>query len=265
MKISHKNRYEKLRSLIMCYPCNFKVSGNVQINYPLMYEQYNKFINLMSSEGVIIQFLDPIYGANQVFTRDIGFVIEDRMFIAKMSTQDRIEETKALEKYIKDHHSKIYNMKNNIEGGDVIIHDCYIFIGLSKRTNIEAVYELQNYINEQNMGYKVIPINFNKEKMLHLDCVFNILDKDDCIISNYVYDKEEIEKIMKNCYYIDDKTTEELGTNIISLGDKKIVTSNKTVFNMLKYSGFKVFYLDYSEILKAGGGFACSILPIYTE
>lgn len=41
MKISHKNRYEKLRTLIMCYPCNFKVSGDVKISYPLMYEQYN--------------------------------------------------------------------------------------------------------------------------------------------------------------------------------------------------------------------------------
>lgn len=64
-------------------------------------------IIIMSSDGVIIQFLDPIYGANQVFTRDIGFVIEDRIFIAKMSKQDRVEETKALEKYIKDHYSKI--------------------------------------------------------------------------------------------------------------------------------------------------------------
>lgn len=265
MKISHRNRYENLRTLIMCYPCNFKVNGNVNIDYPLMYEQYNEFINLMSREGIKIQFLEPIYGANQVFTRDVGFVIDDTMFISKMSNKDRKEEIKALEKYIKKHHSKVYNMNNVIEGGDVIIHDYYIFIGLSKRTTKEAISELKEYIDEYNMKYEIIPINFDKEKMLHLDCVFNILSKDECLISDYVYDKEKIKKRIKNCYPIDKKTTEELGANIIALGNRKIVTSNKTVFNILNKVNFNVFYVEYSEILKAGGGFTCSTLPIYTE
>lgn len=260
MKISHKNRYEKLGTLIMCYPSNFKVSGEVEVNYNLVYEQYNNF---MISEGVNVQFLDPIYGSNQVFTRDVGFVIDDVMFIAKMSNEERENEPRALKKYIKKHHSKIYEMKNNIEGGDVIIHDNYIFIGLSKRTNMEAVNELKGYIEENNMNYEIITIKFNKEKMLHLDCVFNILDKDECIISEYLYDKEKIEKIISKRIYIDKETSEELGTNIVCLGERKIITSNKKVFKLLKENDFNVFYMDYSEILKGGGGFTCSTLPIY--
>ncbi len=66
-----------------------------------MYEQYNNFINLISGEGVKVQLLEPIYGENQVFTRDVGFVIGDILFISSMSNKERIEETKALEKYIK--------------------------------------------------------------------------------------------------------------------------------------------------------------------
>ena len=93
---------ENLKTVIVCYPCNFKVKGKVQINYPLMYEQYNNFINLISGEGVKVQLLEPIYGENQVFTRDVGFVIGDRLFISNMSNKERIEETKALEKYIKN-------------------------------------------------------------------------------------------------------------------------------------------------------------------
>lgn len=265
MEISNNKGYGKLKTAIMCYPCNFKVNGNVQINYHLMYEQYNEFINLISREGVKVQFLEPIYGENQVFTRDVGFVIGDRLFISKISNKERIQETKALEKYIKNYNLKVCKMKNNIEGGDVIVYENYIFIGLSKRTTLEAIKELKEYINEYNMGYEIVEINFNKEKMLHLDCVFNILGKDQCIISNYLYDKEKIKKRIKTCYNIDQNTSEELGTNILSLGEMRIVTSNKTVFNILKNADFKVFYLDYSEILKAGGGFTCSTLYFYIE
>ena len=54
------------------------------------------------------------------------------------------------------------------------MYENYIFVGLSKGTSLEAIKELKEYINEYNMGYEIIEINFNKEKMLHLDCVFNI-------------------------------------------------------------------------------------------
>lgn len=265
MRVNHENRYGNLGTLIMCYPSNFKVRGEVDINYNLMYEQYNNFINLMIREGVNVQFLEPIYGENQVFTRDVGFVIEDTMFICKMSNNYRLNEPKALKRYIKKHHSKIYEMKNNIEGGDVIIHDNYIFIGLSKRTTMEAVNELKDYIQKNNMNYEIITINFNKEKMLHLDCVFNILDKNECIISEYLYDKEKIERIIDKRIYIDKEVSEELGTNIVCLGGRRVITSTKKVFNLLKENDFKVFYIDYSEILKGGGGFTCSTLPIYSD
>ena len=44
------------------------------------------------------------------------------------------------------------------------------------------------------MGYEIIEINFNKEKMLHLDCVFNILGKNQCIISDYLYKERKYEE-----------------------------------------------------------------------
>ena len=37
-------------------------------------------------------------------------------------------------------------MENKIEGGDVIVYENYIFVGLSKRTTLEAIKELKEYI-----------------------------------------------------------------------------------------------------------------------
>ncbi|WP_066874090.1 dimethylarginine dimethylaminohydrolase family protein [Clostridium mediterraneense] len=265
MKISHKNAYDKIGRFLMCYPCNFKVK-NKDVDYEKMYRQYNNFINLLCDEGADLHFLTPIYGANQVFVRDVGFIIDDILFISKMGKKDRIDETKALEEYIKgENNIHSYKMQNYIEGGDVIIHNEFIFVGISKRTGYEAAKELQDYLTKNNKNYKVVTINFNCDIMLHLDCVFNILNKDSCILSKYIYNTEEIESRIKNCYYIDDKTTRELGTNLISLGDNRLFISNKTVYGILSNRAFKCFYIDFSEILKAGGGLTCSTLPIYRE
>ena len=49
-----------------------------------MLKQYTAFTNLLINEGAKLIFLNPIYGPNQVFTRDIGFAIEDILFICKL-------------------------------------------------------------------------------------------------------------------------------------------------------------------------------------
>ncbi|AIY80276.1 amidinotransferase [Clostridium botulinum] len=267
MDISHKNHYEEIGTIIMCYPYSFKLKklSFKWLNYKKMLKQYDDFVNLLINEGAKIQFLDPIYGSNQIFTRDVGFVIDNILFISKLANKKREKETLALKSYVKDNKITMYEMNNYIEGGDVIIYNEYVFIGMSSRTTLEAAKELQNYLNLSKKNYKVITIRFNKEKMLHLDCVFNILDDNHAIISDYVYDRKLIEDKIQNIYYIDNKTTRELGINIVTLGKKRIITSNKKVKKELEERGFNAFYLDYSEISKAGGSFGCSTLPVFRK
>ena len=262
MKVLNKNRYDKLETLIMCYPVNYE-PDDVEMDSDLMFKQYNNFINLLTKEGVSLYFLDPLYGKNQVYTRDIGFVVDDILFCSKMTNKQRLEEYKALEEYVENKKLKLYKMKNNIEGGDVAVYQDKIFIGLSSRTTQEAIKELQDYLDSVGKNYKIIPIRFDADTMLHLDCVFNVINEDSCVISEYVYDKEILEKHFKNYYYIDKKTSLELGTNFVSLGDNKIVSGNKKVCELLESKGIKTFYIDYSEIIKGGGAFTCTTLPIY--
>ncbi|NEZ45839.1 amidinotransferase [Clostridium niameyense] len=267
LEIFLNNQYDKLSYCLMCYPCNYKITDNNNpykdhINFDLMFHQYNNFINILIDKNVKVQFLDQISDCpSQVYSRDIGFVIKDTFFMCKLKNKERMKESIIIECFLKKYNIKYHKMQNNIEGGDVILYNDVVFVGISSRTKIESCNELQRILEENNINVKVVPINFDNHK-LHLDCVFNIIDKDTCIISNYVYDIDKIKQYIKNTIFINKETADNLGTNVIALGNKNIITSNKIVYNTLKDNGFNAIYSDYSEIIKGGGSFTCSTLPL---
>lgn len=269
MKAFLKNQYDKLIHYLMVYPCNFEITdpGNPykgKIDYPLMFSQYNNFVNTLINNGVKVQFLDLINSPSQVFSRDIGFVVGDILFISKMKSPERIHEPAALIKFAEKYNIRTYHMQNHIEGGDVVLHDEVMFVGMSRRSTLEACSEVQEVLNSNNIPVKVIPINFDNKK-LHLDCVFNSIDKDRCVLSSYVYDTDIIKSHFKKVISLKDEDADVLASNFVCLGNNTIVTSNKTTAKLLFEEGVNAIYSDYSEVIKAGGSFTCSTLPILRE
>ena len=63
MKIFQSNQYDKLKSCLLSYPTNFKVTNKNSpyynnIDNELMFSQYNNFINTLSNYGIKINFID---------------------------------------------------------------------------------------------------------------------------------------------------------------------------------------------------------------
>ena len=129
---------------------------------------------------------------NQIFTRDIGFVIDDT-FIKANILPDRERELEAIQ-YVIDRMDpkKVVRPPEevHIEGGDVILWNDHIFIGTYKgrdyrdfitaRTNMEGV----NYIKRLFPNKKVREFDLVKSRIeprdnaLHLDCCFQPVGKD---------------------------------------------------------------------------------------
>lgn len=270
MKIFQSNQCDKLKSCLLCYPVNFKITKKNspfynKINNELMFSQYNNFVNSLSNNGVKVSFIDinkNLY--HQVFTQDVGFVVNDILFLCNMKLDERKGEVIYLKKYIKDHNLKYYCLENTIDGGDVIHYDGVLFVGISTRTTIDACRELEKVLNKMNIDMKVIPIYFDNSK-IHLDCVFNTLDKGSGVISPYVFDRKVIEEYIPNLIEISKDDADDLGTNYVYLGDKKLLSSNKNVSEILLKEGYEVSYIDYSEIIKGDGSLGCSVLYLLRE
>lgn len=269
MKIYMKNGHDRLKSCLLCYPSNYRITSKTNkfygnVDYALALNQYNSYINYLIENDVKPIFIDITKSTSQVYTKDIAFVIDDILFISKMSLKEREEEIEPIKNLAINHGLDYYIMQNNIEGGDVAVSDEVIFVGLSNRTSIEAVEELKKILILKGIKKEVIPINFDKN-MLHLDCVFSLLGENSAIVSPYVYDKEVIKKYRKNIIEVTKNDADNLGTNLVYLGDNKLVISNINVGNKLKELGYDVKVLDYTEIVKGGGSVDCSTLALLRE
>lgn len=269
MKICINNRYNTLKSCILCYPAKYRIISKSnefynKVDYTQAFNQYNEYVNYLIEEGVKPKFIDITSSSKQVYAKDVAFVIDNILFISKMSMQEREEEIEPIRKLALKEKLDYYIMKNNIEGGDVAVLDEVVFVGVSNRTNLLAIEELRKILTIKGIKKEVIPINFDKS-MLHLDCVFSTLGKNSALVSPYVYDQDIIKKYIKNIIEVTKEEAKAFATNFVYLGEDRLVTSNMSIGNKLKNLGYKVKVLDYSEIVKGEGSLDCCTLDLLRE
>lgn len=273
IQTSCQSEYDTLRKVIVCEPQFMSIDeiiNDVQkkykdenINIERALIQHHDFVAKMRAEGVdVITLPANASYPEQVFTRDIGFTLGNQTFVSEMASSIRQGEETVLEKWLNTHHVPFQKLsQNHIEGGDVIIDDRTIYIGLSHRTCNSAIEQLRSDLP----NYEIVAIPFDP-KYLHLDCVFNILSPTDALIFPQALDAETV-SFLTNRYHLIEVSKEEqftMGTNVLSIGHKRVFSLpiNAQVNNKMRSQGYKVIEVDFSEIIKSGGSFRCCTMPI---
>ena len=230
---------------------------------------------------------DVIIDCNQIFSRDIAFVIEDKIIRANiLPDRDReIEAIRYVWNQIEDKARIILPEECHVEGGDVMPWNDYIFIGtysgedypdyITARTNMDAVIAIQElFPNKIVKPFELRKSNTNaKENALHLDCCFQpigkgkaILHKNGFLIENEYnwlvnfFGKENIFEITKDEMY-------NMNSNIFSISEDVIISEqNFTRLNSwLREQGFIVEEVPYAEIAKQEGLLRCSTMPLIRD
>ncbi|MFN7249318.1 MAG: dimethylarginine dimethylaminohydrolase family protein [Anaerobacillus sp.] len=267
------NEFGKLKKVILCEPKHMTIRDvindtqkkfkDVGIHIEKAMKQHKEFVRKLEDHGIEVILLPPARKfPEQVFTRDIGFTLGQTIFVADMANRVRQGEEDILKDWLKGEEVSYYNIVGDpIEGGDVMINDGTIYVGLSDRTTEASIEHLESLLPK----FKVIAIPF-KEKYLHLDCVFNIISPTEALIYPEALTKRDIE-LFASQFDLIEVTKEEqftLGTNVLSIGDKKIFSLpvNEKVNQALRAKGFEVIEVDITEIIKSGGSFRCCTMPL---
>ncbi|OEH53564.1 hypothetical protein AQ616_13805 [Oceanobacillus sp. E9] len=268
-----KNEYDSLHKVITVSPKYMKIKEIINetqshyaddnIDIQKATTQHHAFINTLKKVGseVIQLEVDPKLN-EQVFTRDIGFVVGDHLFVSHMQREIRKKESIVLKEWLHEEGIPFTSVKSaSIEGGDVIVDNEDIWIGQSERTSETAIAELISYL--PNNKVHTIPL---REDILHLDCIFNVLENGYALIYKDGMDSQSYQIIQQKYKLIEvtEKEQFHMAPNVLSIGNSKIISlpENKRVNNELTKAGFDVIEVDFSEIIKSGGSFRCCTLPI---
>lgn len=224
---------------------------------------------------------------NQIFSRDIAFVIEDK-FIKSNILPDREREIEAIQHVIDliaPENVITLPEEVHVEGGDVMPWGDYIFVGtysgkdypsyITARTNIDAVIALQELFPEKTVkSFELRKSNTDpKENALHLDCCFQPIGKDKAILhKNGFLVEEEYEWLhdffgKENVFEITKEEMYNMNSNIFSISPDVVISEkNFTRLNTwLEEKGFTVEKVPYQEIAKQEGLLRCSTMPLIRE
>ena len=276
-------------SLEQCYDPKSKMhvkAGTYPSEHDMIIEMQS-LANVFNKYNVSVFRPKIIENYNQIFSRDIGFVIEDK-FIRANILPDRDQEIKAID-YILDqipNENKITLPEEcHVEGGDVMPWNNYIFIGtysgedypdyITARTNINAVKAIQDLFPHKIVkSFELRKSNDNaKENALHLDCCFQPVGKNKAIIhENGFLIKEEFKWLVnyfgkENVFEISKDEMYQMNSNIFSISEDVVVSEqNFTRLNSwLEAKGFTVEKVPYQEIAKQEGLLRCSTLPLVRD
>ena len=258
--------------------------------YPIekdMVAEMDAFAAVLQKYGVQVYRPEIIRDCNQIFTRDIGFVIDD-VFIKANILPDRQAEFQAIEYIVKQMNpDKVVTPPEevHIEGGDVMPWNEHIFIGTYKgddykeqvtaRTNMAGGAFIQKLFPHK----KVKEFDLVKSKIeardnaLHLDCCFQPVGKDKAIIYKGGFRSEADYQYLvdifgaENLFHIEREEMYEMNSNVFSISPEVVVSEKHfTRLNTwLRAQGLTVEEIPYSEISKQEGLLRCSTLPLLRD
>ena len=304
MKLNINNETGRLKSVVLGQPVSMGADPTLEESYDAksyhtiqqgvypkeedIIHEITEFEKVLKKYDVEVIRPDIIKDYNQVFARDVAFVIEDKMILSNL-IPDRADEQEAYSKIFEQvEWRKIINLPDtaHIEGGDVIVWNDFLFIGTcfsedyrnfkTARTNEYAIETLKEYFPKK----RIIDLELKKndtvpyEGILHLDCTFNPVGKDTCIISKDGFvDESDYRLILdifgeENCFHVTKEEMFDMNPNIFSISPE-VVVSDVAFTRMNRHLqdvwNIKVEEIPYREISKMGGLLRCSTMPLVRE
>ena len=259
------------------------IAGNYPVEKDLIIE-IEGLCRVLEKYGVKVYRPENIGGLNQIFTRDIAFVIEDKLVLPNIIF-DRVKESEAILGILNIiRNENILKMPENTraEGGDIMLCNEYIFVGYSEkpdfgkytvsRTNKAGLdFLADTFPNKTVRGFELKKSDLNpKENALHLDCCFQPIGKDTAILYRGGFkNQEDIDFLIS--YFGDENIIEitkdemyNMCSNVFSINENVIISEKGFIRlnSELRKRGFVVEEISYSETAKMEGLLRCSTMPL---
>jgi len=185
------------------------------------------------------------------FVEDTAVILGEKAVICNMNVKSRanevVEVAKLLEKL-----KETYCIKPpaTIDGGDVLKIEDRVFVGLSARTNLQAIVQLEKILESSTL--EIVPVKIRN--VLHLKSACTYLGDDYVILSKGHFDTE----ILRGYKKIVVPKEEEYAADCLAISGTILMAKgySKTK-RLVEKEGFLVKELEISEFRKGDGALTC--------
>ncbi|OYU14481.1 MAG: dimethylargininase [Alphaproteobacteria bacterium PA4] len=183
------------------------------------------------------------------FVEDTAVMLPELTIVTRPGAASRRGEIAAIVPHLPgDRPQLVITAPGTIDGGDVMVVGRDIFIGLTRRTNAEAVAQVAAGVAAH--GYRVTAVPL--AKALHLKTAVSAL-ADDLVLVN----TDWLDPAIFGRRHIASAPGEPFAGNSLTVGNTVFHATGEQTLARIAAAGFAVEFLDISEFAKAEAGLTC--------
>ncbi|HYM24898.1 MAG TPA: arginine deiminase family protein [Vicinamibacterales bacterium] len=235
--------------------CELTHLRRVPIDVDLARAQHDAYENALEDAGYRIERLTA--GADMpdsVFIEDAAVVFDELAVVTRPGAASRRAETAAVAEALARHRPvSAIAAPGTLDGGDVLAAGRRVFVGVSTRTNREAIAQFRALLSPHR--YTVCEVEIRG--VLHLKSAVTAVADDALLINPDLIPASPFAGF--ECVAVD--PSEPMAANVLRLRDRLVVPESfpRTAERLAK-RGYTVVPVDVSELQKAEGAVTCCSL-----
>ena len=232
--------------------CELTHLDRTPIDYDIAAEEHHQYRELLASLGLdVIRLPADENHPDCVFIEDTAIVLDDVAVITRPGAPSRRGETRAIADALASHRQLAHiEAPATLDGGDVLVLDDRIYVGLSERTNEAALAQLSFHTRRE-----VIPVGVHG--CLHLKSAITRVSPGALLVNRAWIDVAPF----AGWELID--VEEPFGANALLIGGRLVyATAYPRTREKLEARGIDVRTVPAGELAKAEGGVTCCSLLV---
>ena len=259
----------------MCRPTYYTVAYEInpwmritrQPRHALARRQWQALYQLLTRRlHARVRLLQPHRGVpDLVFTANAGLVAGRTIIRSNFRHRERQREEPLIERYFRHAGFRVIRLpgKHNFEGeGDALWMRKTLVLGFRFRSDARVHVRLARLL-----GARVLPVELVEKRFYHLDTCFAPLGDQTALWYPKAFDRygrRVIEHLVEDLIPVSEADATRFVCNAIVVGKSVVLQEgcSAALRRRLTQRGFRLYPVDLSEFLKAGGSAKCLVLRL---
>jgi dimethylargininase len=218
-------------------------------------EQHRRYEKCLAELGCAVQSLPPEPDLpDSVFVEDTAIVVEELALLTRPGAESRRAEIPSIAQVLGQYrHLAHIAEPGTVDGGDVLVLDRNVFIGLSCRTNEEGVRQVRAVLGPLGYAVTAVPV----KACLHLKSAVGRVAPDTLLINRCWVDGTAFGDVR----FIDVDPAEPRAAGALLIADTVVYPARfRRTLGRLDRAGIRTATVELSELAKAEAGVTCCSL-----